>query len=117
MVSIREVKFGKSMDLDQERAKFHDTHEWIETMHYSPSGIKLAVGSHDNKIYIYLAPKYTQVHVFQGHSNFVNGLDWSIDSKYIRSTSADYELLYWDVIAKKQIKRKEEMKTVVFADH
>ncbi|TNV83122.1 hypothetical protein FGO68_gene10203 [Halteria grandinella] len=116
-VSIREVKFGKSMDLDQECCLIHDTHEWIESMVYSPSGVKLAVGSHDNKIYIYLAPKYTQVHVFSGHTSFINSMDWSNDSRFIRSTSGAYELLYWDIGQKKQIKKKEEMKTVTFNDN
>jgi len=27
--------------------------EWIEVIQYSPDGTKMAVGSHDNKIYIY----------------------------------------------------------------
>jgi microtubule-associated protein-like 6 len=30
-----------------------DSQEWIEAMEYSPDGSKLAVGSHDNKIYVY----------------------------------------------------------------
>lgn len=66
-------------------------------MLYSPSGLRFAVGSHDNKIYIYQTPKYTLQHVFSGHTSFVNGMDWSIDSRFLRSTSGDYELLYWDV--------------------
>lgn len=32
---------------------FKHSKEWIEVMHYSPDGNKLAVGSHDNNIYIY----------------------------------------------------------------
>ena len=33
--------------------KIHHAKEWIECMAYSPNGEKLAVGSHDNNIYIY----------------------------------------------------------------
>ena len=34
---------------------------------------------------------------FTGHSSSVKHLDWSEDSNYLRSNSADYELLFWKV--------------------
>lgn len=34
-------------------AKKHNSKEWIEVLRYSPDGASLAVGSHDNNIYIY----------------------------------------------------------------
>jgi WD40 repeat protein len=48
-LSIR-AAFNK---LDQVVAQNKDSQEWIEAMQYSPDGKKLAVGSHDNNIYVY----------------------------------------------------------------
>ncbi|MGH0147181.1 UNVERIFIED_CONTAM: hypothetical protein FKN15_010285 [Acipenser sinensis] len=61
-------------------------------------GNYLAVGSHDNFIYVYAVTengkKYSRVGKCTGHSSFVTHLDWSKDSKYIVSNSGDYEILY-----------------------
>lgn len=40
-------------DLDKVVAKLTDSQEWVEVCVYSPDGSKLAVGSHDNAVYIY----------------------------------------------------------------
>jgi WD40 repeat protein len=39
--------------LDNEIMRLEESKEWIECMRYSPSLTKLAVGSHDNWIYVY----------------------------------------------------------------
>ncbi|XP_041092150.1 echinoderm microtubule-associated protein-like 2, partial [Polyodon spathula] len=70
-------------------------------------GNYLAVGSHDNFIYIYTVTengkKYSRVGKCTGHSSFVTHLDWSMDSKYIVSNSGDYEILYWNASNCKQV--------------
>uniref|UniRef100_A0A671M7Y2 Echinoderm microtubule-associated protein-like 3 n=1 Tax=Sinocyclocheilus anshuiensis TaxID=1608454 RepID=A0A671M7Y2_9TELE len=78
-----------------------DGNEQLSVMRYSPDGSFLAVGSHDNFIYIYNVTeggrRYTRFGKCTGHSSFITHLDWSKDGKYVMSNSGDYEILYWDV--------------------
>ncbi|KAI1902632.1 hypothetical protein AGOR_G00017950 [Albula goreensis] len=80
---------------------YTDGNEQLSVMRYSPDGSFLAVGSHDNFIYIYNVTengrRYTRFGKCTGHSSFITHLDWSKDGKYIMSNSGDYEILYWDV--------------------
>lgn len=72
-------------------------------MHYSPDNSKLAVGSHDNAIYIYdVAQGYKLLHKLTGHSSFITALDWSVDGSALHSVCGAYELLFWDVNTGKQ---------------
>jgi WD40 repeat protein len=58
-VTIRAVegleanKGQELINLDNIIQTLTNSQEWIECMRYSPSLTKLAVGSHDNKIYVY----------------------------------------------------------------
>ncbi|XP_030579061.1 echinoderm microtubule-associated protein-like 3 isoform X1 [Archocentrus centrarchus] len=78
-----------------------DGNEQLSVMRYSPDGSFLAVGSHDNFIYIYHVTesgrRYSRCGKCNGHSSFITHLDWSKDGKYIMSNSGDYEILYWDI--------------------
>ena len=77
--------------------------EWIEVMHYSPDNSKLAVGSHDNLVYIYdVGQGYTLLHTLRGHSSFITALDWSVDGSAMHTTCGAYELLFWNVETGKQ---------------
>ncbi|XP_055519541.1 echinoderm microtubule-associated protein-like 1 [Leucoraja erinacea] len=76
-----------------------DGNEKLSVMCYSPDGNFLAIGSHDNYVYIYGVAengrKYSRVGRCSGHSSFITHLDWSTDSRYIVTNSGDYEVLYW----------------------
>jgi WD40 repeat protein len=64
----------------------------------------LAVGSHDNKIYIYAineSHEYSLWATADKHASFVNSMDWSSDSKWIRSTSGDHLTHYFDVVERR----------------
>ena len=69
--------------------------EWIETMHYSPDGKTLAIGSHDNNIYLVNSKTLSVSKPLKGHSSFITALDWSQDGGYIRSVCGAYELLFF----------------------
>ncbi|XP_060711773.1 echinoderm microtubule-associated protein-like 2 isoform X2 [Hemiscyllium ocellatum] len=78
-----------------------DGNEQLSVVRYSPDGNFLAIGSHDNYIYLYTVSengrKYNRFGRCMGHSSFITHLDWSQDSHFIMSNSGDYEILYWDI--------------------
>jgi WD40 repeat protein len=79
--------------------------EWIEDLKFSPDGTKLAVGGHDNKLYIFSMPDCKPVvKKFGASSSFITHLDWSIDSQSIRTNDGSYELLYYNAADGTQIK-------------
>lgn len=79
---------------------------WIEAMSYSPCGTMLAVGTHGITVNIIDATDYKVKHTFKSHNSVITHLDWSADSKHLRSTDKGYELLFFDVDAKDSSKNK-----------
>ncbi|XP_074128526.1 echinoderm microtubule-associated protein-like 3 isoform X2 [Sminthopsis crassicaudata] len=97
---------GRWLVLDTETREivsdFTDGNEQLSVVRYSPDGLFLAIGSHDNMIYIYSVSgdgaKCGRFGRCVGHSSFITHLDWSKDGSFIMSNSGDYEILYWDVL-------------------
>jgi len=73
-------------------------------MVFSPDSNFLAIGSHDNTIYLVDTKTYknTNTTKLSGHSSFITALDWSLDSKYLRSVCGAYELLFFNIGTKKR---------------
>ncbi|KAM5274239.1 echinoderm microtubule-associated protein-like 1 isoform 7-T7 [Ctenodactylus gundi] len=98
-----------------------DGNEQLSVMRYSPDGNFLAIGSHDNCIYIYGVSdngrKYTRVGKCSGHSSFISHLDWSVDSQFLVSNSGDYEILYWVPSACKQVVSVETTRDIEWATY
>jgi len=76
--------------------------EWIEDLKYSPNDKYLAIGSHDNKIYVYSSSKGSVIKSKSGKpygggksTSFITHLDWTEDSSAIRTTDGSYEILYY----------------------
>lgn len=82
--------------IDQVVHTNNNSREWIEDMEYSPDGSKLAVGSHDNNIYVYSVPDYKLIFKCTKHNSFITSVDWSADGNFIRSVCGAYELLFFD---------------------
>ncbi|EFC36054.1 WD40 repeat domain-containing protein [Naegleria gruberi] len=83
-----------------------DSNEEITTLSYNHDGTLLAVGSHDNYIYLYNCLKsgsgdYKYIGKLIGHSSFITHLDISKCGNYLKSNSGDYEILLWDLNSKK----------------
>jgi WD40 repeat protein len=59
----------------------------------------LAVGSHDNDIYIYRVngTNYDFHGKLRAHKSFITNMDWSRDGRYIQSNCGAYEYLFFDV--------------------
>ncbi|XP_043941272.1 echinoderm microtubule-associated protein-like 2 isoform X2 [Protopterus annectens] len=114
---------GKWMVFDTETKDLVTVHtdgnERISVMRYSPDGNYLAVGSHDNFIYLYAVTengrKYCRNGKCSGHSSFVTHLDWSSDSHYIVTNSGDYEILCWDSANCKQVTSAETVRDIEWA--
>uniref|UniRef100_A0A8C5R309 EMAP like 1 n=1 Tax=Leptobrachium leishanense TaxID=445787 RepID=A0A8C5R309_9ANUR len=98
-----------------------DGNEQLSVMCYSPDGNLLAIGSHDNYIYIYAVNengrKYSRIGKCSGHSSFITHLDWSVNSQYLMSNSGDYEILYWIPSACKQVVSVETTRDLEWATH
>jgi len=83
-------------DLDNVIAQANNSREWIEDMEYSPDGSKLAVGSHDNNVYVYSTDSYKLLGTCKRNNSFITSVDWSADGSYIRTVSGSYELLFFN---------------------
>ncbi|XP_039641864.1 echinoderm microtubule-associated protein-like 1 isoform X6 [Perca fluviatilis] len=98
-----------------------DGNEQLSVMCYGPDGNFLAIGSHDNYIYIYAVAengrKYSRVGKCSGHSSFITHLDWSVDSQYLVSNSGDYEILYWIPSVCKQVVSVETTRDIEWATY
>jgi len=75
--------------------------EWNEVIAYSPDGRYMAVGSHDDTIYLYKiteAGEYKHhVTIAMVHSSAIVGIDWSKDSKYLRAVDQAYAKIFYEI--------------------
>jgi len=95
----------QASNLKNEVFRSNEAKEWIQVIKYSPNEDLLAVGSHDNHIYIYTVhgDQYSLKGALKGHNSFITGIDWSEDGKNIKSVCGAYELLFWDVDSLSQV--------------
>lgn len=99
--NMGKVSIRMKDNLDQKVKTLKDAEEWNEVMKYSPCGKYLAVGSHDNHIYVYdVSNDYSLYANFNKHNSFVTAFDWSADSSFIRSICGAYEKLFYNVKTK-----------------
>ena len=64
-------------------------------MAFSPDQSMLAVGSHDNNIYIYNTSDWSLKGTCTGHSSYIMALDFCTHNNYLRSNCGAYELLFF----------------------
>lgn len=91
------VSIRTTSDSATEIQLFRDSAEWIEVMAFSPDNQYLAVGSHDNQVYVYKTADWSLVGTCKGHSSYIMALDWCAHSKFIRTNCGAYELLFFEV--------------------
>jgi WD40 repeat protein len=91
---------------------------WIQTIMFAPEGAAsatLAVGAHDGMIYLVDTKSFSCKATCKGHHSYITGVDFSTDGRHLRSTSGDYELLFWDAATGRQITSATEMRDVKWA--
>jgi WD40 repeat protein len=67
--------------------------EWCEVLVYSPCHQYLAIGSHDDTVYIYKTNEdgpYSLLKAFDTFSSAILAIDWSVDSKFLRVLDQSY---------------------------
>lgn len=98
-VSVRENLFK----INSEIASIKDAKEWCEIITFSPDEKRVAIGSHDNNIYIYDTSNYKLLAVCKGHNSYITSVDWSCNGDIIFSTCGAYEMLFFDAETGKHI--------------
>ncbi|KAH9137683.1 hypothetical protein LEN26_005631 [Aphanomyces euteiches] len=88
--------------------------EWVSEIKFSPNNKVLAVGSHDDAIYLYEidGKSFKKRKIFRGHHSYITHFDFSSDSKFLQSNCGAYELLFSDTSTGKQITSARSMKDV-----
>ena len=77
-----------------------------EAVEFSENGELLAVGCHDDCIYVFRTDEeegFDLVGVLSGHESYINDLDFSLDSKFLRSAGVEGELRYWNLSTMKEL--------------
>ena len=74
----------------------------LEDIKFSPDGKFIAVACHDNKVYVFAFHHMEQHCILSASNSFISHLDWSADSRYIRTNDGHYEILYYDVLEGRQ---------------
>ena len=94
----------------------------LETVSFSPNGEYLAVGGHDMKIHVFRFEKegyedHVKVAECSGHQSMVKNIDWSSNSLYLRSNSADLDLLFWNPVTGDKVTDKDLVEDLDWASH
>jgi WD40 repeat protein len=81
-----EITIREFDDFDKQICLLKEPQEWCEVMRYSPCGKYLAVGCHDDTLWIYEIDEegaYKLYSKFTSNSTAITSLDWSMDSELI----------------------------------
>lgn len=92
-----------------------DSKQWISDIKYSPDGHTLALGSHDNKIWLYETSTFHHKGTCSKHTSYITHFDFSADSIFIQSNCGGYELLFFDANTGEQQVSAPAMRDVEWA--
>jgi WD40 repeat protein len=87
-------------DFSKKITTIHKPKEWCEVLVYSPNEEYLAIGSHDDAIYIYKIADGKYNHhwsIVNIHTSAITAMDWSRDSKYLRAVDQAYAKQFYNV--------------------
>jgi len=93
-----------------------DSRHWVSDVKFSPNGKSFAVASMDHKIYIYNGETYRLKGTCDRHNSHVKEINYSSDSMYIQSDSADNEHLYFEAEDGEYFSAGSQLKDIKWAD-
>ena len=83
---------------------------WISEIKFSPDGRTLAIGAHDNNVYLFnVNQNYKKKGKFAKHSAAILHFDFTKDGKYMQTNCNAYELLFCDTTNGQQITKGATM--------
>ena len=116
----RSPKDGVFLILDavtlQVKHEGRDSRHWLRCCKFSPDGLTFAIGSMDQKVYLYDTETTHMRAKCLKHNSFITHLDFSSDSKYIQSDSRDYEHLYYNAADGAHVRLPSQLKDADFHD-
>ena len=97
-------------------AELEECEEYVSSLKYSPNGQYFAVGSWDQKLYLYdAAAEYKLMYVLSGNSSSVEHVMFSADSDIVMTNSKDTQMLYWEVATGARITKTSMVRDVAWA--
>ena len=96
--------------------QYRDSRHWIPDVKFSPDGKSFAVASMDHKIYIYNGETYRLKGTCDRHNSHIREVNYSQDSMYIQSDSADNEHLYFEAEDGEFFSAGSQLKDIKWAD-
>jgi microtubule-associated protein-like 6 len=96
-----------SEDLVAEYADVAVAKSWIQVLQFSPHSDFLAVGGHDNIVYIMDTTTFSIRGKGKGHTSFIQAIDFSVDSTKLQSCSGNHEMKFWDVDGNEIVKNSD----------
>lgn len=106
-------------DTEQILFETRDSRKMITELKWSSCGNHIAMGSFDNKIYLYHVFKsddklstVTLSSTIDKHKSYITSIDFSHDSKFIQATCGSFELKYYEVDTGSHIPEVSRLKDV-----
>ncbi|XP_014242237.2 echinoderm microtubule-associated protein-like CG42247 isoform X2 [Cimex lectularius] len=92
----------------------------LNCLGYNPAGDMVAIGSQNGSIYLFRVSRdgysYKKINKIRGSQPLMQ-MDWSTDSNFIQTVTADYDLTFWDVKTLTSEKSPITMKDVKWYTH
>ncbi|XP_025832638.1 echinoderm microtubule-associated protein-like CG42247 isoform X2 [Agrilus planipennis] len=92
----------------------------LNSVGYNPSGDLIAIASQNGSIYLFRVSRdgfsYKKSNKIRGSQPLMQ-LDWSSDSNYLQTVTADYDLAFWDIKSLSPEKSPIAMKDVKWHTH
>lgn len=106
-----------------EKVELMDFKDGISCISMSPTEYLAIIGTDDGELHCVEImwdsdDKANHLYDLNGHSSKVRHIDWSEDGTYLRTNSADHEVLYWEVNQRSQVTDAEELDSITdWASH
>jgi len=104
ILETKSLKAVKTLNINKhsKRQVRNQKGNWIEAIAYSPDGTMLAAGTHGIATVIMdVKNNYKVMSVLKKSNAVITHLDWSKNSKHLRTNDKGYELLFYDIDFKK----------------